>query len=198
MNYTIQKIVQNWTSRDYEAVQFKYLTKSGPEFFHTSTIRPQSLCLPIVPSAKNVSFVLQFLLYFLCPHLWLLPSHFHRISLSHGGLISQTTPCCTYQKWFIQRQMLPTKGYQKHQNFSSNEDLCPSCRAIFDPADSGLAFSSISLKVRGRGHVLGTKKGELTVFSIFCHKTLTIFCDIFPNAAQNMQQSTKKEGVSRP
>ena len=71
-------------------------------------------------------------------------------------------------------------------------------RAIFDPADSGLAFSSISLKVRGRGHVLGTKKGELTVFSIFCHKTLTIFCDIFPNAAQNMQQSTKKEGVSRP
>ena len=42
------------------------------------------------------------------------------------------------------------------------------------------------------------KKGELTVFSIFCHKTLTIFCDIFPNAAQNMQQSTKKEGVSRP
>ena len=30
-------------------------------------------------------------------------------------------------------------------------------QAIFDPVDSGLAFSSIPLKVRGRGYVLGTK-----------------------------------------
>ena len=36
------------------------------------------------------------------------------------------------------------------------------------------------------------------IFIQNCHKTLTIFHVIFPNAAQNMQQSTKKEGVSRP
>ena len=36
------------------------------------------------------------------------------------------------------------------------------------------------------------------IFTQNCHKTLTIFHVIFPNAAQNMQQSTKKEGVSRP
>ena len=32
------------------------------------------------------------------------------------------------------------------------------------------------------------------IFTQNCHKTLTIFCVIFPNAAKNTQQSTKKEG----
>ena len=32
-------------------------------------------------------------------------------------------PNCTYQKWRIQRQVLPSKVYQEHQNWSSNKEL---------------------------------------------------------------------------
>ena len=41
-------------------------------------------------------------------------------------------------------------------------------RAIFDPADSGLAFSSISLKIRERVCVLGTRIRWVDRISRFC------------------------------
>ena len=87
----------------------------------------------------------------------------HRGFVNSGNSPSLGTTKARCPNHPIARKLCLTK---KNKPFSPTFAQCKNLRistlreeqrAIFDPADLGLAFPSISLKGRGRGFVLGTK-----------------------------------------